>query len=536
MVNVITTNGKFIITESLLNRIKENNPEILLEKKTTNKTFIKQQVDAHNKDASDKEKNRKVKEILKLIDKGELSAPFQPDDFKITSANNNSKSVDDDLILIDDSTKELIKNDIIERIRNDRDYEQFIKNDKKDFDSVRNNVINYFKEKYSKYNIDDWLSTDEETMKDINTEIRFKTDDEYKEKYGNAVKSIYDYSNNKSQSKDFSNELYNNKDLMKELQKEMTMVSNASRRILKRIQHIINVTLGIMGGINYSPRIFTDEEISNTFGNSDDSDNSDAFDEFNALNNSKKSNNVNHVNSDIIGKHNLTRKTINGINSEVPKLISRTPESYTGKLYKYNLLEDNSISKMAGNEIKMALGGFKITPSISEDDINSNTFGKALKYYLGELDDVSSTMLIKIVFNEILKIKNDKTKGDEENIDKKASEKVERFFNQENKNELLSLGIKYLSNVSYSIIINNPSKFQQIVDVIRYDTRLKEDFDVKNSNAVKQLNTRETVIVFKDKNTKIPVLILTCVPFFARGRELIKNLKPGWDSLRRLKA
>lgn len=574
MINVKTLNGNYTITESLFNMIKENNPSLLLEdnsyiismlnksgfdinqikNKNERDSFLNKVIDNIPSKSSQKEIRNYFDDIVSQInEKGDVnSLDFDKKNNSNEKSDNKEKeAIQDDLF--NDKNENAIKvnkelNGIPE-IFYDKDGNRYQKNNQGEYVDKNGNVIDDDTVK-AKYDPD---TTDSHTMKfddkkelflnqlrsngekdkdeifqmftrldDIGDEFKkWAESEEGKKDIGTAIR-IHNNSNEYINPNDkalFKNDYKNKnqdiadirtiKDFLSSpnLIEEIKVLESQSFKVIKRVKTLVHEYLGIWGDVQY-PKFFNPENIVNT--------------NWKPISTQKELN----VNNDVPNISNKTFKTI----------YKNNPKNESKNVFSNEIL--NEIDKPTFSNTKLAFGGFKIIPYVYNN--NEEDLGKALKLYISSMKSANNSLVYDMIKLYIKNREYFNSNSDNVNneIDKSLTTKEisKNITYDKNDYELLEkFVIGFLNNVTYKMEINNNTNFQRIIDVIRYDPTLNDIVDVSNINAIKQFNTRENNLVFLSKVNKMPVTILTCIPLFAQGQEILKNLKPIWGSLKQLK-
>jgi len=537
MVNINTSNGKYTITESLFKMIKENNPELLLEDDSYVISMLKNR-------GFDVNKIQNKNERQDLINKISNEMPSEG------SQSNMKKYFDnvvDELTKSEDDLSELFRQNAIKR---KQEHEKKLKNiksqqeknnekkgtqeelfndenlgnkPKKEIDDSKKDVIlsqirlhgkeiiDGFKNIENDYDFDSWINS-KEGQYEINTAEKIHDSNENNEFNNNVDVNDKALLKKTSDKRNIELEDYL---VSPYLINEIKLLESSSFKVVKRIKTLIHEYLGLYGDAIYAP-VFDPEKILGTRWKSI----SNISDDENQY--------------DLFGKtETLTDKAKKMMNNPYKILSQRNIRE--GVMNDSKIL--NEIDSFSSNA-KLATGGFKITPYIKPGDESEDKIGTALKYYLSSMKSGKNSMVYDIM-KEFLAIREYKNKNegnaDKENSAQKDIFSVSKYSDDEINKKIEDVAIGFLKTVVYKMEINNNKNFQRIIDVIRYDPTLNDIVSISNINAVRQFNTRETNLVFLSKVNNMPVVILNCVPLFAQGQEIFKNLKPIWGSLKQLK-
>lgn len=251
-----------------------------------------------------------------------------------------------------------------------------------------------------------------------------------------------------------------------ELHKQISSIEMLSSHIIKRIKYILHSQAGIMGSnTNATPSKFPEYDDEDLF-----SDNN--FDPNNRT--------INHT---------MTNKSVNSMRS------------------------NSSPIRKGSSELKLAFGGFKITPFFG--DLNSSVSGKALKYYASAQKDTKNSRIDEMI-RTLIKLKTNPELFDKEDLDN-----YQKPFEQ--------MAYRFLHNVVYNLLINNETHYDEMLRIIRNDNVLKDMFNISYLNIQQQLNARENIMYFENLENGTIDLLLIISPLLAKGRKIIDNLKPIWN-------
>ena len=519
MVTINTSKGKYTITESLFKMIKENNPELLLEDDSYVISMLKNRGFDVNKIQNKNERQDLINKISnEMPSEGSQSNMKKYFDDVVDELNSKENTVEKN-----DSSKQEKDNEkkgSQKELFNDENLgnkpKKEIDDSKKDviLSQIRlhgEKVIDGFKNIENDYDFDSWINS-KEGQYEINTAKKIHDSNENNE-FNNNV-NINDKALLKKTSDKRNIEL---EDYLVSpyLINEIKLLESSSFKVVKRIKTLIHEYLGLYGDAIYAP-VFDPEKILGTRWKS-----------VSNISNDEKQ-------YDLFGKsETLTDKAKKMMNNPY-KILSRKNIG-EGVINDSKIL--NEIDSFSSNA-KLATGGFKITPYIKPGDESEDKIGTALKYYLSSMKSGKNSMVYDIM-KEFLAIREYKNKNegiaDKENGAQRDIFSVAKYSDDEINKKIEDVAIGFLKTVVYKMEINNNKNFQRIVDVIRYDPTLNDIVNISNINAVRQFNTRETNLVFISKVNNMPVVILNCVPLFAQGQEIFKNLKPIWGSLKQLK-
>lgn len=211
--------------------------------------------------------------------------------------------------------------------------------------------------------------------------------------------------------------------------------------------------------------------------------------------------------------------------------INQLPEKDKNKFInplnaKNNTYKDGTIKKFAtssgmdrkiSSELKLALGGFKLSPYFGKDTYN----GKALKYYKSATKK-SNNSKIDDMIQLLIDIKNKVYVLSEE--ERKYYPKFE------------NMAYNFLHNTVYRLVVNNDKNYNNILSIIRNDPALRDLFDIDFNNTTQQFDTKENIISYRNKHDNIIDALIIATPMFYQGKEIFKNLSKIGDYGKQLKA
>ena len=211
--------------------------------------------------------------------------------------------------------------------------------------------------------------------------------------------------------------------------------------------------------------------------------------------------------------------------------INQLPEKDKNKFInplnaKNNTYKDGTIKKFAtssgmdrkiSSELKLALGGFKLSPYFGKDTYN----GKALKYYKSATKK-SNNSKIDDMIQLLIDIKNKVYVLSEE--ERKYYPKFENMV------------YNFLHNTVYRLEVNNDKNYNNILSIVRNDPALRDLFDIDFNNTTQQFDTKENIISYRNKHDNIIDALIIATPMFYQGKEIFKNLSKIGDYGKQLKA
>lgn len=199
--------------------------------------------------------------------------------------------------------------------------------------------------------------------------------------------------------------------------------------------------------------------------------------------------------------------------------INQLPEKDKNKFInplnaKNNTYKDGTIKKFAtssgmdrkiSSELKLALGGFKLSPYFGKDTYN----GKALKYYKSATKK-SNNSKIDDMIQLLIDIKNGVYK-----LSKEERKYYPKFEN---------MAYNFLHNTVYRLVVNNDKNYNNILSIIRNDPALRDLFEIDFNNTTQQFDTKENIISYRNKQDNIVDALIIATPMFYQGKEIFKQL------------
>ena len=179
------------------------------------------------------------------------------------------------------------------------------------------------------------------------------------------------------------------------------------------------------------------------------------------------------------------------------------------KTYKDGTIKDFSsssgIDRKISSELKLALGGFKLSPYFGKNKYN----GKALKYYKSATKK-SNNSKIDDMIQLLIDIKN----GVYE-LSKEERKYYPKFEN---------MAYNFLHNTVYRLVVNNDKNYNNILSIIRNDPALRDLFEIDFNNTTQQFDTKENIISYRNKQDNIVDALIIATPMFYQGKEIFKQL------------
>lgn len=380
---------------------------------------------------------------------------------QITPILNKISEKNPDILSNFNKTSELI----IKAIENAKEKKKMQDKSEKQSELVKDNsgqqILDAQKEKNKNVSGDLENSVTPEVKKEVDSEIKNK---ENNQENNQEKKEILSTKNEDNKNKDNTLKYMVENDY--ELHKQISSIEMLSSHIIKRIKYILHSQAGIMGSnTNATPSKFPEYDDEDLF-----SDNN--FDPNNRT--------INHT---------MTNKSVNSMRS------------------------NSSPIRKGSSELKLAFGGFKITPFFG--DLNSSVSGKALKYYASAQKDTKNSRIDEMI-RTLIKLKTNPELFDKEDLDN-----YQKPFEQ--------MAYRFLHNVVYNLLINNETHYDEMLRIIRNDNVLKDMFNISYLNIQQQLNARENIMYFENLENGTIDLLLIISPLLAKGRKIIDNLKPIWN-------
>lgn len=462
MKRVYTKNGEYNITESLLESIKNNNPEILLERESA---ILKADGSHYNIDDNDKSNN---------------------------NANDNG---DENTVSDEENSEAIIVMDQL--LKNGGDISNGLSVNGKSY--TKQDIINRFIRRIPQFR-----------------KMYYDFKDNQSEEGNRLRQAVDDTESLKTQSNPIDPE-----NLQKTMQnfldnsllkKEIDGIESIAERIIKRCKKNIQQTVGLMGtAVLGQPSNYTQNnnaqndngQQNSTSGNSINlgqaNDNTRALTTTNnqstaltVYNGSTGQNNQTNTQNNQSGVHNNKQPSYN---------VTRNPElNDESNSSKYQ----SSFGKNVKSNIQLAGGGFRISPMFNDMNDKTNS-GKAIKYYKANITK-SKDSLIDDMIDTLIEVNNLKEEDTE----------TLKFKN---------IAYNFLRNTVYKVEVNNDKLYNNVFRAIRYDDVLMDKFGVTNTSSVQLFDTKEQTVVFSDPNKNVPIAILVIFPLFAKGMEIFKKVK-----------
>lgn len=551
MVNVYTNNGQFNITESLMEAIKTNNPELLVEKKNN-----------------------------KVYNSG------------ISNIHSDSEIDDNTLNKIEQSYDNFLNGKIIDSLRKIPNFSGLPEEEKRKYIDKFNKEFS--KEEYIQYFADEQINnlayskalnsvTDEkwESLSDSKKNKMVKNiSDDIRNKLSAYIEDIYLGNLNKflwKKAKEYEDHEIEKAERQKASDKSKSGVDDAQDLIL--FQQILKNGGDISNGITLEDGTkLSEDEIRNRIALNKDF--RDAWNDFikdedatkqvkdEAERNKKSEEELKTqeslitpktlkdlLNSDILKKEiNTTeyaaRKLVEVSKYEIGRLLgifgstnynqaSNLPEEPLNNANdNSNINMKKAVGEAAGdvsaandnngakktnigkNFLSLASGGFKLSPLFSGSVKDTEKFGMAMKYFKeytqsnnenSLIDNLMDYLILKHsnveLFNQ--KLNNEKITDDSE------KEKLGKQLDE------ISAG--FLSNVIYLLEIGNDNTFNEIIRSIKFAPRLKENYYISNESKIHIFNVKEQALVFTDTNSKSLISIFIAIPLLAKTTEFLKQ-------------
>lgn len=493
MVNVYTNNGQFNITESLMEAIKVNNPELLVEKNNEETNGLTANQKRHYRNISDYEAAKERFEKNKAAKKAKEDAQNQYD-YK-----------PGDTLFKDKSDSELEKSDkaII--------FDQILRhNDKISY------PIEIDNRKYTRSDINNILKDDEEFRSAYEEIQKIKNGNDEEAKKALSVNSgldspTIDYVRGDNDNDNFQS-FYN---FIKSpiLAREINTVESLAHKLIQRCETCVKDTLGLTSSI-VNPITTTDNDDLN-----------------NDLNNTLNHSDNTYYNNDILKMPNKLKNTkgdFKSISVGDETLFNNNDNKNKNKNIKMkNLNGGVKNDSRFGGVASLLTNGVRFSSLFKYgDDINDERhLGTAIKYYASALSNGkglpnNNKSMIDDLFKYFLDYRRDKSKfmqyigGKEDTIDDSLI-----------KNEFANLVYNLLHNVVWKVQIADDSMFDSVMRAIKFDKKMAENFDINNMSELQMFNAKEQTLIFRHRGTQAIALILVGMPLLARGKEILKKLK-----------
>lgn len=407
--NVITSNGNFMITDSLYESIKHNNPELL----------------------EYKIKSKAKDDIINRVE-------------NIIGARIDRKKAEE--LLNDDNVKNMSNKEKMQYIINNASSQPEMSN-------IVNNIS---------INASNKISHD---VKNVQKQSQ--------KRIKNQKNNITSDTNNDDNDNKLSLEKFINNDSLKQ---EIIRSEELAITLVKYIKTIERKRLG-------------------TFGSDIQTTKSYSKDSYAKNNNSAATPNEknNDLNNDL--NNNLNKNDLNDTNIR--------------NRYKKSGVLDNIKAYS-----KLMLGGFILKPI----DTNSYDIGLSLRF-LGdaiENNDTKIAQMIKITYD----IRNNNV-GNIKDIDKNR-DKFEQMVNN------------YLKNICYKMTINSTEDFNSMIQVMKYDPKIRARFNIREMNDIRFMDAKRTIVLFVNKIDNNPSLLVIVEPVLARTKEMLKSFSPLINKLKNL--
>lgn len=171
-------------------------------------------------------------------------------------------------------------------------------------------------------------------------------------------------------------------------------------------------------------------------------------------------------------------------------------------------------------DVKLALGGFKLSPVITDFSRKNSDIGKVLKYYKSAQQKTSKSEIDDMISYLIL------LRTDPSRFEKTSDDVIKQFE---------TMAYDYLRSTVYKLEINSTKNYENILRIIRFDQPLSDAFYINNVDTIQQFGTRENAIAYKNKSDDIIDMLVIAYPLFSQGSEIVNNLKPIWNNMKKLK-
>lgn len=560
MVNVYTNNGQFNITESLMEAIKVNNPELLVEKKESPidndyKMFLSDMARdiilskgyKYWSDLSNVEKESLKKNIMNQLEKDEEVYQMFINDEMDTVASKKAMSIygkskwdsfpkDKQKRLISKQRKSLDKefSSKIDKDFNDEIYTHAMDRAKRVSDEIKIKKEKEEREKIDKEkesnkvvdandlillqqiiklggidNLPDSLTIDgvkyegEELKNEIDNRMNKNRD------LKNAYQNWYETTTKeeKDKIKRDNKELETKKAELDDISK--VFIPNTLEDLLNS-QRLINE----INSIEKNARVLIKKSeiliprILGLFTKSSHNAGSDV-----SLNRFTK-----NYNSDIVNTN-----TNDNYNTNVQNVVNEDVVDDNSKTDKGNLW--NGIK----NGLTLATGGFVLEPLFNGSSKDIEKFGKAIHIYKSYTENNNNKSLIDDLMNYLILCHNNKSMFKEKINKQSPSSDIDELIKK-----LDEISANFLGNVVFSLKVGNDKNFNDIIRAIKF-SELRDSYYISNESKVQILGAREQELIFKTKENVVTG-IFVATPLLPVARELGKKAFGLMKNFRKAKA
>ena len=163
---------------------------------------------------------------------------------------------------------------------------------------------------------------------------------------------------------------------------------------------------------------------------------------------------------------------------------------------------------------KLMFGGFILKP------INTDSYDIGLSLrFLGDAVENNDTKIAQMI----------KTTYDIRNNNIKNIKDI-----NENRDKFEQLVNNYLKNICYKMTINSTEDFNSMVQVMKYDPKIRARFNIREMNDIRFMDAKRTVVLFINKIDNNPSLLVIVEPVLARTKEMLKSFSPLVNKLKNL--
>lgn len=500
MIDVYTNNGQFIITESLLESIKYNNPELLMEKEYSKLT------------------SKQKKHYNQIKDKEAAQDAYDKDKKEEKSKNDNTDNVNPGELLSKISIyKNQIKNNEIMSPRVRDDIKNLIDTYK---DSVNDDIRNEIE------NLDIVYKNNNDE-----NEIKAGKDNEYYEK---EIENTENYINKKLENPE---DFLGFTPLLKEINESMAH----SKDIIHQAESEITGVMGAVGRKDepskvhpYDLKKFNDAEMANAkdiktakdfieglYGKKGKTPDENRYKEAYFI---LRMIEQNKVSKEKLGLKNLTvsiknTKLLDKLSRDLHNNLSYYVTDKSNE--KYDLSSSSNLYDKTKSIGGLAIGGFSIKPYFSGKTGKNKVL---ILRYINEFinnEHKKSDSYIK----QMLDVYVNEEKYKQNLLTQNNNDQTKKYKNDQYIKDFNHMVEKYLNTVAYKVEINNNAKFDNAVSVVRLDPKLNSRYIVRTISTTQQFNAKERVIGVLNKETKMPYAIMIFTPLFAKGQEIMKPLE-----------
>lgn len=525
MVNVYTNNGQFNITESLMEAIKANNPELLVERESTLYGANGKKLKIDDKKYSENDINDAIDSVFSEKNINQQSNPklrqqlLKYNKKMLEKDANGHSHINKDVIkdLYNGNSeeskfiKQLINNEIENKplTPNANIYDELPtpeiadKQDTKkgELTSREQIMLSQFIENKGEISggIPGWDDAYEksEAFRDAVDKLKkeFKTNSDFAKTvktFKSNEKDLADYANSISGTQPPS-KLVRNDATYAILNNEILTIESASNDIVGRVQEVIEKTLALVTGNVEPEKTVNNNRI------------------VPPINTTPRKPNLKIA--DLKNEYNKNQWN-GGIAKNIPT-PKENPDIINDKINSLGVKQSSRIGGYAG----LLVGGTRVS-SLFKSPNDTVHLGMAIKYFKSTIDGELKDSLTDDLVDAVIDIRQFENNKSLEN--KKRYEDIKDMTENERK-KVLNMGYGFLHNVVRKVQITDDSKFDSILRAIKFDGYLQSHYQISNTTAVKMFNVREQSLVFKDKSSKNTVLILIAMPLLGATRELLKK-------------